>query len=71
MDQPGKIANPARGQLNRENVSLSPFAPDNLVSRGGFGRAVPRQPANSPYSAESDACSRDSSRFPGGVHLFI
>ena len=34
MDQPGKVANPARGQLNRENeYSLSAFAPKNLVSR--------------------------------------
>ena len=32
-DQPGKVANPARGQLNRENeyISLSAFAPENLV----------------------------------------
>ena len=30
MDQPGKVANPARGQLNREiDVSLSAFAPEN------------------------------------------
>ena len=37
MDQPGKVANPARGQLNRENeYSLSAFAPENLVSRDGF-----------------------------------
>ena len=34
---PGKIANPARGQLNRKNISLSAFAPENLVSRDGFG----------------------------------
>ena len=28
LDQPGKVANPARGQLNRKmNISLSPFAP--------------------------------------------
>ena len=34
MDQPGKVANPARGQLNREiNISLSSFAPENFVSR--------------------------------------
>ena len=35
MDQPGKVANPARGQLNTENeyFPLSPFAPENLVSR--------------------------------------
>ena len=34
MDQPGKVANPARGQLNRENnIPLSPCVPENLVSR--------------------------------------
>ena len=33
-DQPGRVANPAPGQLNRENeFFLSPFAPENLVSR--------------------------------------
>ena len=44
MDQPGKVANPARGQLNSENdISLSAFAPENLVSRDGFGSPVPSQ----------------------------
>ena len=36
MDQPGKVANPARGQLNNEmNISLSPFTPEkfNLARR--------------------------------------
>ena len=43
MDQPGKVANPASGQLNRENnIPQSPFAPENLVSRHGFGSPVPR-----------------------------
>ena len=45
MDQPGKVASPARGQLNRRNeyfpgkmsISLSAFVPENLVSRDGFG----------------------------------
>ena len=48
MDQPGKVADPARGQLNRENdnISLSSLAPENLVSRDGFGRPAPRQPAH-------------------------
>ena len=47
MDQPGKAANPARGQLNRENdISPSPCVPENLVSRDGFSRPVPRQPAH-------------------------
>ena len=40
MDQPGKVANPARGQLNRENeYSLSPCVPENLVCE--TGSAVP------------------------------
>ena len=47
MDQPGKVADPARGQLNRENdIPLSPCVPENLVSRDGFSRPVPRQPAH-------------------------
>ena len=29
---------------------MSPFAPENLVSRDGFGRPVLRQLAHSPYS---------------------
>ena len=42
MDQPGKVANPARGQLNRVkiNISLSAFAPENFWSRE-TGSAVP------------------------------
>ena len=31
------------------NISLSPFAPENLVSRDGFGRPVPRPPVPSPH----------------------
>ena len=52
MDQPGKAANPARGQLNRENGRFPafPFAPENLVSPDGFGRPVECQPAHSPHS---------------------
>ena len=40
---------PKLDQLKMTNgyFSLSPFAPENLVSRDGFGRPVPRQPA--PY----------------------
>ena len=64
-DQPGKVANPTRRQLNRENEdSLPPFAPENLVSRDGFGSLVPRQTAHLHTQAESGAYSRDSSRFP-------
>ena len=57
MDQPGKVANPARGQLNMEtNIPL--------VSRDGFSRPVPRQPAHFRTQAESGAYLRDSSRVP-------
>ena len=39
------VANPARGQLNREiSISLFPSAPENLMLRDRFGRPVPRQP---------------------------
>ena len=42
MDQPGKVANPARPQLHREmNFSLSPFVPKKLISRRETGSAVP------------------------------
>ena len=61
MDQPGKVASPARGQLNRENnIPMSPCVPENLVSRDGFSRPVPRQPAHLrtqqyPYTKVVDA----------------
>ena len=65
MDQPGKVADPARGQLNRENkIPLSPCVPENLVSRDGFSRPVPRQPAHLYTQVESGAYLRDSSRVP-------
>ena len=65
MDQPGKVANPARGQLNRENnIPLSPCVPEDLVSRDGFSRPVPRQPAHLHPQAESGAYLQDSSRVP-------
>ena len=52
MHQPGMVASPARGQLNRIMFFLlSPFAgPENLVSRDGFGRPVPR-PEDKPRCA--------------------
>ena len=46
------------------NIPLSPYAPENLVSRDGFSRPVPRQPARLHTQAESGACLRDSSRVP-------
>ena len=71
MDQPGKVANPARGQLNRENsIPLSPCVPENLVSRDGFSRPVPRQPAHLHPQAESGAYLRDSSRVPPFASIY-
>ena len=72
IDKPGKAAaNPARGQPNREiNISLSPFAPENLVSRDGFSSPVPRQRAHLGTWAESGAYLRDPSRIPR-LRLFI
>ena len=44
IDQPGKVANPARGQPNGENeyfpVRVRAL---ELISRDGFGSPVPRQ----------------------------
>ena len=37
------------------NISLSAFAPENLVSRDGFGSPIPRQPAHHLHTqAKSD-----------------
>ena len=44
------------------NIPLSPCVPENLASRGGFSRPVPRQPAHLHTQAESGAHLRDSSR---------
>ena len=46
------------------NSSLSPFAPDNSVSRDKFGSLVPRQPAHLHAQADSVAYLRDSSGVP-------
>ena len=46
------------------NISLSTFAPENLVSRHEFGSPVPRQPAHLHTQAELGAYLWDSSRVP-------
>ena len=64
-NQPGKVANPARGQLKRENEYFPvPVLPENLVSLDEFGRPVARQLAHLYTQAESGAYLRDFSRFP-------
>ena len=54
------------GYTEKMNISLSPFAPENLVTRDRFGSPVPRPPAHLHIQAESQAesgtYSRDSSR---------
>ena len=54
------------------NISLSPFAPEKLVSRDGFGSLVSRQPAHLHTQAESGAYIHGiPPDFRGSVHLFI
>ena len=45
--------------------------PENLVSRDGFSRPVPRQPAHPHTQAESGAYLRDSSRVPRRCPFFM
>ena len=57
----------SRVWINRVRLSIllvSPCVPENLVSRDGFSRLVPRQPVHLHTQAESGAYSRDSSRVP-------
>ena len=66
MDQPSKVANQfcSWSAEQGKNIPLSPCVPENLVSRDGFSRPVPRQPAHLHTQAESGAYLRDSSRVP-------
>ena len=72
MDQPGKVANPARGQLNRENNILpSPCVPENLVSRNGFSRPVRVSLLISTLRLNLVLTYGIPPDFSGGVHLFM
>ena len=53
------------------NISLSAFAPENLISRDGFGSPLPRQRAHLHTQAESSLTYEIPPEFRGGVHLFI
>ena len=56
------------------NISLSAFAPENLVSRDEFGSPVPRQPSHLHTRSESDWLVLTYGlppKFRGGVLLFI
>ena len=52
------------------NISLPPLAPENLVTRDGFGSPDPRQPAHLHTQAESGTYGIPPD-FRGGVHLYI
>ena len=47
-----------------DHTYIHTYVPENLVSRDGFSRPVPRQPAHLHTHAESGAYLRDSSRVP-------
>ena len=57
LDQQGKDANPARGQLNRDKFfSLSPFGPEKFdLARPGSSIPSRVSPAHSPTQAESSS----------------
>ena len=70
MDQPGKVVNPARGQLNRENdISLSPCVPENWSRE--TGSAVPSRVSLliSILGLNLVLTSGIPPEFRGGVHL--
>ena len=72
MDQPGKVASPARGHLNRKNnISLSAFVP-KICSRE-TGSAVPSRVSLLISILRLDLVLTYGipPEFRGGVHLFI
>ena len=65
------LSTPARGKLNRKHFFLFLFAPENSVSRDGFGHHVPRQPAHPPNIGLNLVVTDGISRaFRQGVHLY-
>ena len=53
------------------HISLSAFAPENLVSRDGFGSPVPRQPAHLILRLNLVLTYGIPPEFRGSVHLII
>ena len=72
MDQPGKVANPARGQLNRENGYSPPLTCLRIWSRE-TGSAVPSRVSLliSILRLNLVLSHGIPPDFRGGVHLFI
>ena len=67
-DQPGKVANPARGQLDRENEY---FLVPGRASEFGLARRF--QPSRSASACRLNLVLTNGipPEFRGGVHLFI
>ena len=53
------------------NISLSAVAPENLVSRDGFGNPVPRQPARVHIQTKCGAYLRDSSPSSAAASIYL
>ena len=72
MDQPGKVANPARGQVNREKIFPCPRACLRIWSRE-TGSAVPSRVSLliSVLRLNLVLTYGIPLEFRGGVHLFI
>ena len=72
-DQPGRVANPVRGQLNRENEF---FPVPVRACESGLARRVrqsrPASACSSPYIRLNMVLTCEiPPEFRGGVHLFI
>ena len=73
MDQPGKVANPARGQLNRENEYFPVRVSRLRIWSRETGSAVPSRVSLliSILRLNLVLTYRIPPEFRGGVHLFI
>ena len=73
MDQPGKVANPARGQLNREKIYFP--VPVRACEFGLARRVLPSRPASvcsfSILRLNLELTYRVPPELRSGVHLFI
>ena len=71
MDQPGKVANPARDQLNREKLIFPCPRTRLIIWSRETGSAVPSLVSLLIFhtQAESGAYSRDSSVFLRGINI--
>ena len=68
MNQPGKVANPARGQLNRKTSCFSCSRSRLIIWSRETGSAVPSRVRPPILNSQSDGIPPD---FRGGFHLFI